>query len=1282
MSRRANPTKGPGPKVDKEQQDALRKEQYGFANHQFRSTTQGDIRALNDKLRELTDMLEDRKVANRMLVTENQRLKKMCADLQIQLLDKPTTRGESAALKSMRDMAQQFQNRERMTSASAEKLISELMGQNQVAVDEMQRLGDDRDGLMAELRTTQEALASASSEVGAYREQLAAMAEQKETLLAEKEEQVRQTQQLDEQRQQIIVKLEGEVEALKQQLEERDVAAEAARVAAEAALRSQKAALEAEALLQRQAAVAEVQAQAGSLKQQLQKAHELLHSLNQTEALGPGWTIVEQGLQVEGSLEQRPENEPAPPPAPLAMAVANAAASRRSRQSSRTGDYGSGGPGAAVTNGPAGRHSAAASVTGSLQLERSGNAGQEAAAPAAGSPVQARIRSLAASVAGRSSARPSESGSGGGEAGRGGVADVDATIPTGERNDTAEATASAGEVGGVLAVEASEDVGGGRHSANVDGEQRNADGVAAEAERPGIRDGGGSKAASVAGSVELKPKQQEAVAGEAARSGEGRPAAGTSGDMTASMALTPAAPSGPRGNVLELVLHDATLHPGTIGLPASELWALMRLNCPGLPGVTHLALAPPESGSGSQQLPVLRIVRLHFPDDTRLLTAVAGGAAKVLLQNLRSAVVGAFGCPRVVQTPNAPAAAGGSGGGGNGVRAGADGTLERVLVVASRDEYNCLSMELYCMSEEGRPIRPFQLLSTPWRQQLADSIPQPRSDEVCIDTQALHRLQADAARASGLFDLSALRVFIGRTDGHTYQVWRLADVGARRKASFTALGRALVEVAEDPWVGSAPLATASLPLTAALSSPTLSRLELGNVKLLLGDQAMVRLYEPSVDIATHALACRTIVGEKLAATVRITARLARDPEVSEQLLAALQPALQVGAGAPALPPLHWLSLLGAEELVLERLLRELREGVGAAAGRLMALPAHDDVSAAEVEVLGRQAEDAILLKERQLVEGLNSCQVLVAAAATASPQKGTFAWAHLQQTRRRVARTWAEVTALFRQRLELYRLGAVAWHFITGAAGGDDPVSRLPVTTTRPQAKNLADVLEALAAALQALAPHGATSGELLPASAPLALLLPSPPAAPPPQVAASAAATQPAPVGYALANAARELEAALRASVDAAAAAAEQAFEELRKQVAVPGSDDISLVEAAQVRLATLAAPVTAALVSGMAGLCQAAVADSLAEPETVATLREQLLAGAAAAAAGAPPPLQLSTAGMHLVAQLAMQLGVQAHAAAAMTTSTSSAGPKSQHGAVAVAAAAAAPQLSAALR
>lgn len=62
------------------------------------------MKELNDKIRELTDMLEDRKNAAKLLNTENMRLKKMCQDLQFQLLNKPQSRGESTAVKSMREM--------------------------------------------------------------------------------------------------------------------------------------------------------------------------------------------------------------------------------------------------------------------------------------------------------------------------------------------------------------------------------------------------------------------------------------------------------------------------------------------------------------------------------------------------------------------------------------------------------------------------------------------------------------------------------------------------------------------------------------------------------------------------------------------------------------------------------------------------------------------------------------------------------------------------------------------------------------------------------------------------------------------------------------------------------------------------------------------------------------------------------------------------------------------------------------------------------------------------
>lgn len=62
------------------------------------------MKALQDRIRELTDMLEDRKNANRMLSTENLRLKKLVSGLQTQMLNKPSTRGESAAIKGMREL--------------------------------------------------------------------------------------------------------------------------------------------------------------------------------------------------------------------------------------------------------------------------------------------------------------------------------------------------------------------------------------------------------------------------------------------------------------------------------------------------------------------------------------------------------------------------------------------------------------------------------------------------------------------------------------------------------------------------------------------------------------------------------------------------------------------------------------------------------------------------------------------------------------------------------------------------------------------------------------------------------------------------------------------------------------------------------------------------------------------------------------------------------------------------------------------------------------------------
>ena len=154
------------------------------------------------------------------------------------------------------------------------------------------------------------------------------------------------------------------------------------------------------------------------------------------------------------------------------------------------------------------------------------------------------------------------------------------------------------------------------------------------------------------------------------------------------------------------------------------MWAQLRLACPGLAPspVTHVALAAP-APTGAAPLPLRTAHRIHYLDDRRLLSELAAGSAKVSLHNLKTALVGAFACPRLVPAPQAPAAAPGAAGagavaagaagvgavgggvGGDGSGLVADGTVERVLVVAVRDEADCPALELFCMDDEGETQR-------------------------------------------------------------------------------------------------------------------------------------------------------------------------------------------------------------------------------------------------------------------------------------------------------------------------------------------------------------------------------------------------------------------------------------------------------------------------------------------------------------------------------------------------------------------------------------------------
>ncbi|PNH06643.1 hypothetical protein TSOC_006947 [Tetrabaena socialis] len=153
-----------------------------------------------------------------------------------------------------------------------------------------------------------------------------------------------------------------------------------------------------------------------------------------------------------------------------------------------------------------------------------------------------------------------------------------------------------------------------------------------------------------------------------------------------------------------------SLHPGVLGLPSADLWAHLRLHCPGLEpaGLLPLALAAPApaASASAPPLPLRALHRLHFADDGRMLAAVAGGAARVSLQNLKTAVVGAFGCPRL------------------SAEGGADGTMERVLVGAG--------------GGGGQPARA-----------QADGGGADLAAAAAVAAAAAKRFSADAARAGG-----------------------------------------------------------------------------------------------------------------------------------------------------------------------------------------------------------------------------------------------------------------------------------------------------------------------------------------------------------------------------------------------------------------------------------------------------------------------------------------------------------------------------------------------------
>ncbi len=133
--------------------------------------------------------------------------------------------------------------------------------------------------------------------------------------------------------------------------------------------------------------------------------------------------------------------------------------------------------------------------------------------------------------------------------------------------------------------------------------------------------------------------------------------------------------------------------------------------------------------------------------------------------------------------------------------------------------------------------------------------------------------------------------------------------------------------------------------------------------------------------------------------LQVTARLARDLELGDGLMQLLQPHLAADAavaGGRLLPPMHWLARLGAEELLLARLLAELSDLAAHTATRVMATPTHGDAGAAALAHEVQGGSGAMAAKAAQIGDCVASCSAIAAAVATqGAPDEAPLARAQL-----------------------------------------------------------------------------------------------------------------------------------------------------------------------------------------------------------------------------------------------------------------------------------------------
>eukprot|EP00798_Chlamydomonas_sp_ICE-L_P001372 gene1372-32737_t len=136
-----------------------------------RDTRKGDAQDLQNRVRDLTELLDDRKAANVQLNAENQRLKRMLFDLNARISDveagRVSTRGEASSLSALRSTAANAKPKANSHGKNmAEYLnMNEALEINAQLNEEMDTMHADMEHMKVQLEEYQQAMAAAERDL-------------------------------------------------------------------------------------------------------------------------------------------------------------------------------------------------------------------------------------------------------------------------------------------------------------------------------------------------------------------------------------------------------------------------------------------------------------------------------------------------------------------------------------------------------------------------------------------------------------------------------------------------------------------------------------------------------------------------------------------------------------------------------------------------------------------------------------------------------------------------------------------------------------------------------------------------------------------------------------------------------------------------------------------------------------------------------------------------------------------------------------------------------------